>query len=65
MRKISKYNLDYPIGCIMAKANLTDCICIDKKNQNMLQEKDDFVYADIIRHAEWNGYGFKLKNVEK
>lgn len=48
--KISKYNLEYPIDCIMAKAN----ICIDKKNQNTLQERDDFVYDDIIRHAEWN-----------
>ena len=65
MKKFSKYNLDYPIGCILAKATLTDCVCIDEQVRNMLQEKDSFVYSSIIKHTEWNGYGFKLENVEK
>ena len=29
MKKFEQYNLEYPIGCIIAKATLTDCIKID------------------------------------
>lgn len=65
MEKFKNYNLDYPIGCIIAKANLTDCIMIDNNARNMLKEKNSLVYSSIIKHTEWKGYGFKMENVEK
>ena len=65
MKKFEKYNLDYPTGCIIAKANLTDCIRIDKKAREMLKEKNSLVYSRVIKDIEWDGYGFKIENVEK
>lgn len=65
MKKFEKYNLDYPSGCIIAKVNLTDCIKIDDNVRKMLKEKNSLVYSSIIKHKEWNGYGFKLENVQK
>ena len=65
IKKFEKYNLDYPTGCIIAKVNLTDCIKIDDEARKMLKEKNPLVYSSIIKHTEWNGYGFKIENVEK
>ena len=65
MKKFSQYNLNYPAGCIIAKAKLVECICIDEKARDLLKQKDDLVYASIIKHTEWQGYGFKLENIEK
>lgn len=65
MKKYEKYNLDYPSGCIIAKATLADCIKIDNEARKMLKQKNLIVYSNIIEHKEWNGYGFKLENIEK
>ena len=65
MKKFEDYHLDYPIGCIIAKANLCDCIEIDDEARKMLEQKNPFVYSSIIKHTEWEGYGFKLENVKK
>ena len=65
MKKYEKYNLDYPTGCIIAKVDLTDCIKIDDEARKMLNQKNPFVYSNIINHTEWNGYAFKLENVRK
>lgn len=65
MKKFEKYNLEYPCGCIIAKVNLTDCIKINEEARNLLKEKNDYVYSNIIKNIEWNGYGFKLENVKK
>lgn len=65
MEKFKKYNLDYPTGCIIAKANLIDCIKIDAKQREKLRDKNNLVYSNIISNKEWDGYGFKLVNVEK
>ena len=65
MKKYEKYNLNYPTGCIIAKANLTDCIKIDKEAREMLKEKNPLVYSRVIKDIEWDGYGFKIENVEK
>lgn len=65
MEKFKCYNLDYPTGCIIAKANLVDCIEINSKERKMLEEKNPLVYSGIIKHPEWEGYGFKLEKVEK
>lgn len=65
MEKFKDFNLDYPSGCIIAKANLTDCIYIDNDARKMLKEKNEKVYNSIIKNTDWNGYGFKLENIEK
>ena len=65
MKKFEKYNLDYPAGCIIAKVDLTDWIKIDNDARKMLKEKNPIVYSSIMKHTEWDGYGFKLENVQK
>ncbi len=65
MKKFEHLNLDYPTGCIIAVATLTDCILIDAEEREMLKEKNPLVYSGIIKHKEWKGYGFKLENVKK
>ena len=65
MKRYENLNLDYPIGCIIAKATITDCIVIDESARKMLKQKNPLVYSSVIKHTEWNGYGFKLENVEK
>lgn len=65
MKKYEKYGLDYPAGCIIAKAILTDCIEVDDEFRAILNKKNPLVYSSIIKHTEWEGYGFQLENVEK
>lgn len=65
MKKFAIYNLDYPTGCIIAKANLVDCVPINEKTKSMLNEKNSLVYSGIINNVKWEGYGFKLENVKK
>lgn len=65
MKKFEEYGLEYPSGCIIAKANLSDCIKVDDELRRVLFEKNPKVYNSIIKHVEWDGYGFKLDNVEK
>ena len=65
MKKYEMYNLEYPIGCIIAKANLTDCIKIDENAREMLKKKKSPVYDNVINNTDWDGYGFKMENVEK
>lgn len=65
MEKFKYLNLDYPKGCIIAKVTLTDCIKIDDEARQMLEEKHSKVYENIISKKDYNGYGFKLENVEK
>ncbi len=65
MKKFEHLNLEYPAGCIIAKATITDCIKIDDIQRKMLSDKNSLIYNSIIKHTEWNGYGFKLENIEK
>lgn len=65
MKRYEHLNLEYPTGCIIAKATITDCITIDDDARKMLKNKNSLVYSSIIKHTEWEGYGFKLENVEK
>ena len=65
MEKFKKYNLEYPKGCIIAKADITDCISIDDNSRKMLKKKNSLVYSNIIKNNEWIGYGFKIENIEK
>lgn len=65
MEKYKDKNFEYPKGYIIAKATITDCVPIDDEMRKYLKQKDSFVYSSIIKHTEWKGYGFRLKNVEK
>lgn len=64
MKKYAHLNLKYQSGCIIAKAQITDCILIDDAMRKKLEEENMFVYKSIINDKAWKGYGFKLENVE-
>ena len=63
MKKYEHLNLEYPTGCIIAKATITDCIKIDDNMRKLLREDNPLVYSNIINNNDWCGYGFKLSNV--
>lgn len=66
MERYKHLNLDYPSGKIIAKATITDCVYVDDKLKDELQEKDPLVYYGILqKDSDWDGYGFKLENIEK
>ena len=65
LKLFEKYNLDYPLGCIIGKCSITDCINVDKKFRNILKAENTKVYKNIVNDETWNGYAFKLENVEK
>lgn len=65
MKRYKHLNFNYPSGCIIAKATVTDCIFIDDDARKMLMEKNSLVYSNIVEQTEWNGYGFKLENIQK
>ena len=65
MKKYEYLGLEYPKGCIIGKATITDCIKIDDNARKILKEKNSIIYSNIIEDKNWNGYGFKLENVEK
>ncbi len=67
IERFEHLNLEYPVGQIIAKANITDCVKVDDKLREELKEKDPIVYKGVINKTSnnWDGYGFKLENVEK
>ena len=66
MERFKDLNLEYPSGCIIAKATITDCVYVDDTLKEELQKKDDKVYYGVInKDSNWDGYGFKLENIEK
>ena len=65
MKKFEHLNLEYPSGCIIAKDTLADCIKVDDELRKKLSERNAEIYSSIIKHTEWEGYGFKLENIVK
>ena len=65
MKKFEHLNLEYPSGFIIAKAKITDCIEVNSKFRNHLNDINPLVYSSIIKHTEWKGYGFKIDEVEE
>lgn len=65
LERFKDYNLEYPTGCIIAKANLTDSIYVDSEFIKEVGPKNPLVYKGIIEKSNWDGYGFKLENVKK
>lgn len=65
MKKFERLGLSYPTGCIIAKAMITDCVLVDDLLRKNLSKENELVYSGVIKHPEWEGYGFLLENVEK
>lgn len=58
-------NLEYPKGCIIAKVKITDCIYV---SENFIKEtvpKNPKVYKGLINKGDWDGYAFKIEDVEE
>lgn len=64
MKKFEFLKLEYPTGCIIAKAKLTDCVPVTEAVKEKLRKRNFLVYSSTTESADWNGYGFKLENVE-
>ena len=65
MMRFAHLKLEYPSGCIIAKATLADCVVIDETMKATLREKNFLVYQGTTEDADWHGYGFKMESVEK
>ena len=59
------YGIDFPLGCIIAKAKLTDSVIVDKKFVDEIVPTEPLVYKRFKDNPDWVGYGFKLENVER
>lgn len=65
MSKFAEYVAECPYGCIVAKAVLTDCIKVDDAFREVLKQKNPIIYHNIIKHTEWEGYAFKLEQIQE
>ena len=65
MKRFAGFGLEYPSGCILAKATLTDCVKVTEDFREELRRKNAPVYAGTTEAANWEGYGFKLENVQR
>ena len=65
MKKFACCELDDPRGFIIAKADLTDCIWVDDAFRNELRNQNALVYSGIIDDPTWEGYAFRLENIER
>ena len=65
LERFKDYNLEYPKGCIIAKAKITDSIKVDNNFINSIGPKDSLVYKSIIENKSGNDYAFKLEQIEK
>ncbi len=63
MKKFEGYGLEYPVGCILAKSVLEDCVKVDDSVKAELRRKNALVYSGTTENPDFNGYGFKLENV--
>lgn len=64
MEKFRQFNLDFPLGCIIARANIDEVIKVDDEFREVLRKENNLVYNHIINDKEYKGYAFKLSNVE-
>lgn len=58
MNRFENLNLEYPSGCIIAKAKITDCIYVDDKFRKEVVPKNLEVYRGLVTKSDWDGYGF-------
>ena len=63
MERLKKYlPNEIPLGKIIGKATLTDCVPMSKDFADMLAKENNDIYTT---HSFSRNYGFKLENVEK
>ena len=65
MERFKDYNLEYPLGCIIAKASLTDSIYVDDIFVKKVFPSNHLVYKGIVDKGNQKTYGFKLEKVSK
>ena len=65
MKRFECLKLDYPTGCIIARAKLTDCVPVTEALKEELRRKNYLVYSGTTENSDWEGYGFKLESVEE
>ncbi len=65
MERFKYLNLEYPIGKIIAKAIITDCVAVDDEFALKYYKKDPIVYKSLQTIETRERYGFKLENVEE
>jgi hypothetical protein len=64
VKRFECYNLEYPTGCILAKATMSDCVEVTESFRRERKKDNELVYRGI-QDRNWNGYGFKMDNVEE
>ena len=65
MERFKHLNLEYPIGKIIAKAIITDCVNVDEEFAQKYYKKDPIVYKSLKTIETRECYGFKLENIEE
>lgn len=65
MERFKHLNLEYPLGQIIAKATISDCVLVDNEFRKEMLKKEPLVYKGLSTKENWNGYGFKLENVRE
>lgn len=65
LARFKHFGFDYPSGCILGSVTIVDCVKMDEKMREILAGKNKEVYGSIIKHTEWEGYGFQLKNAKE
>ena len=64
VKRFECYNLEYPHGCIIAKATMSDCVEVTESFRCERKKDNELVYRGI-QDRNWNGYGFKMDNVKE
>lgn len=64
MKKFEAYDLEYPLGRVIGKAVLSDCVRVDERLRQELREKNAPVYSGTTENPQWQGYGFRLERAE-
>lgn len=59
LEKYKHLNIDFPLGCIIGKVNLDDCIVVDNQLENKLLRINKLVYGQSLNRG---GYAFKISN---
>ena len=59
LEKLKDLNLEYPIGVVLCKATITDCIELNPQVNNKINESNPLIYGEKNRV----GYAWKLENI--
>ena len=65
MERFKHLNLEYPIGKIIAKTIITECVAVDDEFAQKYYKKDPIVYKSLKTIDTRQRYGFKLENIEE